>query len=160
MSNAIAEQYKHVVYITKISCRVAIANLDQEQIKLKRKINSMKETKQEYEANVMPYISNASSQMVEQVEKIIREARELLVENYNGATIGVRETKDNLNGIIKSIGSSKNRIKNLQTQVKANEAHIDELISKYQEEEKEVIKERTRASNSLTILSSKPDLFF
>lgn len=138
MSNAIAEQYRNVLYTDKYTCEAAISVLTKEQEKITKEISQLQTTKKYYETNVIAHLSNALSQMEEQVETRIRKAKEILGESYSGSTPGVIQAKDELDKSNNSINTVKHRIIKLSNIVKANERKIDELISKWQEEECDV----------------------
>lgn len=144
MNNQIASKW-NILYVSPEQCDIAISELNLEANRLNEEYISMRKIQQEYETNVIPHLSEALSQMNGEVATTIKNAKELLAENYKGATTGVRETKDNLNKSNASINSAKNKIKNLQTIVKANKAYINELINKCNQEKGEVKAVRAKA---------------
>ncbi len=143
MINTVANCWNRL-YCTPEECDRAISELNSEEKRLNTKLTSMRKTKQEYETNVIPHLSEALSQMNGKVETTTKKARELLAENYYGSTPEVTKSRDNFTKSNNSISSAKNKINNLQNIVKANVAHINELISKCNQEKGEVRSLRTR----------------
>ncbi len=146
MVNKVALKWSESDIATTNVKAIAQTELSTELQRLQKEKTLMYTAKNNYE-KLIRSLSTALSKFEGQVQFRISNAKEYLVENYYGSTPEVTKSRENLDEINDSASSAKNRIQNLKNIAVANQAHINELIIKCEEEMDEVIAQYDRCSS-------------